>query len=146
MRLCVALAVAALGCGRPARSQPPQTITVAPPADAPRPLAEDLPRLAARAHELFRDWRAAFADPELPCATAAARVNELADRNADLIAANAEVARGGAERMAALRAELVKFDPANEATARAIVESPIMARCAAEPAFTRAIERLAGEP
>jgi hypothetical protein len=146
MRGCaVLLASVVLGCGRPARSESPRPGATAAPADAARPLADDLPRLAARAHELFRDWHVAFADPDLPCATAAARMNELADRNADVIAANLEVVRAGPERIAALRAELAKLDAANEAFARAIVESPIMARCVTEPAFSRAVDRLAGE-
>jgi hypothetical protein len=99
-----AVAIVALGCGSSAPAQAPHTTP--PPATAPadaaveaRPaLADDLPRLALRARQLYLDWHAAFADANTECATATASMNALADKNADVIAANEQVMRDGHEK------------------------------------------------
>jgi hypothetical protein len=143
-------AIVAIGCGSAAPAQAPRT---PPPATAPvdaaveaRPaLADDLPRLALRARQLYLDWHTAFADGNTDCATATASMNALADKNADVIAANQQVMRDGHEKRKALRAEVEKYEAEMAPVAKAIIESPIMSRCASEPAFMKAVDRLAGE-
>lgn len=143
-------ALVAIGCGQPATSQSPRgpstpTATIDAAVDSPPALADDLPRLASRARQLFVDWQAAFADPALDCPAATARLNELAAKNADLIEANHQVMRLGHEKVRALRAELEKLEPELGNAARAVGDSPIMARCAGDAAFAQAVDRLAGE-
>lgn len=142
----------AIGCGSSAPAQtarPPDGSATAPRSDAavePRPaLADDLPRLALRARQLYLDWHAAFADANTDCATATTSMNTLADKNADVIVANQQVMRDGHERRKALRAEVGKYETEMEPVAKAIIESPIMARCASDPAFAKAVDRLGGE-
>lgn len=144
------LASIAIGCGQQASPHAPQAQAVRasePDAgvDAPRPLADDLPQLAARARQLYLDWQHAFADDGLDCATATARTNELADRYADVTEANREVMRAGHERIQEFRAELDKYAEEIGPAAKAVMESPIMGRCAQDPAFARAMDRLVGE-
>ena len=142
------LAALALGCGPSAPTQPRPPVAP-PPADAgvdaPVPLAEDPPRLARRARQLYLDWQAAFADPQLDCATATTRMNAIADANADVLEANREVLRGDRARIRALRVELDKYEAELGPVAKSIIESPVMARCASDPEFARATDRLAGE-
>lgn len=146
------LAIVAIGCGSSApvpTARPPEGSATAIRTDAnveERPaLADDLPRLALRARQLYLDWQAAFADGNTDCATATASMNALADKNADVITANQQVMRDGHERRKALRAEVGKYEAEMEPVAKAIIESPIMARCASEPAFAKAVDRLGGE-
>lgn len=142
-------AIVAIGCGQPASTQSPRPPSArASPVDAPvapPPLADDLPRLASRARQLYLDWQTAFSDAELDCPTAATRLQALADKNADLIEANQQVLRGGHDKVRALRAELDKLEPELGTIARSVIESPIMARCARDAAFAQAVDRLAGE-
>jgi hypothetical protein len=143
-------AIVAIGCGQPAApAQPrPAPAPAAPPdaAVAPRPpLADDIPQLALRARQLFIDWQAAFGDGSLDCATAAGRMNALAEKHADVIAANQQVLEDGHEKRKALRAELEKYEAEMEPVAKAIVESPVMARCSSDPDFGKAVDRLQGD-
>lgn len=143
------LAAVALGCGQPAPPQAPRTqeVRVIEP-DAgvvPPRLADDLPALAARARLLYLDWQRAFADDTLDCATATARTTDLADRYADVIEANRELMRAGHDKIKAFRAELDKYEAEIGPAARSVIESPIMSRCASDPAFARATDRLAGD-
>jgi len=145
------LATLALACGQPAtptqppRSPEPRAATGDAGIDVAPTLADDLPRLALRAKQLYQDWAAAFADPNLDCATATARINALADKNADVAAANKAVFRAGHERVKAFRAELEKYEAEMAPTAKLIMESPIMSRCSSEPKFGHAIDRLQGD-
>lgn len=144
------LASLAIACGQPASAsqpRPPQQPVASVDAgiDAPRSLAEDLPALALRARLLYLDWAAAFADATIDCATATSRVSALADKNADVAAANKAVFRAGHERVKAFRAELDKYEAEMMPAAKAIMESPIMARCSGDAAFARAIDRLQGD-
>lgn len=144
------LATVALGCGgqqTPAGPAPRMESAHVADAgvDAPPSLADDLPTLARRARQLYLDWAAAFADASIDCATASARVNALADTNADVAAANKAVFRAGHERVRALRAELDKYEAEMMPAAKAIMESPIMARCSSDASFARAIDRLQGD-
>jgi hypothetical protein len=145
------LASFAIACGQPATAtqppRPPEPSAAADAgiADASKTLADDLPRLALRAKQLYVEWAAAFADPNIDCATATARVNVLADKNADVAAANTAVFRAGHQRVKALRAELEKHEGEMAPIAKAIMESPIMGRCSSDPKFGRAIDRLQGD-
>lgn len=143
------LAAVALGCGgqqTPARARPVEAAPVVDAGvDAPVSLADDLPALALRARQLYLDWAAAFADVNIDCATASSRVNALADKNADVAEANKAVFRAGHERVKAFRAELDKYEADMMPAAKAIMESPIMSRCASDASFARAIDRLQGD-
>lgn len=142
-------AVAALGCGHPpAGPSPrgagaPQAIDAGPVAvDAPPPLAEDLPRLAARAVELYEAIARGFAAAGEDCARATATLRELAARYADVIAANQQVIRDG--RGTQLKLALRPYDARFDAAARAVVQGPTMAACARDPGFATAFDALAG--
>jgi hypothetical protein len=148
------LATLAIGCGHPSTPAAPRSggqgaVAAAPVADAavaaPLPLDQDLPRLAERALKLYRDWKTAFAEAGTDCSLAAARMNAIADANADLIEANRRLYRDSHERVTQFRAELAKHQTELDASAQAIVESPTMAKCSMDPAFARALDRLGGE-
>jgi hypothetical protein len=109
------------------------------------PLADDIPRLALRARQLFIDWRAAFGDGSLDCATAATKMNELAQKHADVIAANRQVLEDGHEKRKALRTELEKYEEEMAPVAKAIVESPVMGKCSMDAEFANAVDRLQGD-
>lgn len=146
------LATLAIGCGHPsAPASPGGGAAPAPPIvdaaiDAPLPLDQDLPRLAERAVKLYLDWKTALAEAGTDCALATTRLNSIADANADVIEANRTVYRAGHERVKQLRAELARYEPELDGYAKAIVESPTMAKCWNDPAFAQALERLGGEP
>ena len=148
---CVWIALFAIGCGHPsaAPTSPPgpQVQTAPPDAAAPKPVAleDDLPRLAERAVKLYQDWQTAFGEAGTDCAAATARMNALADANADLIAANQRLTHAGHEKIKAARAELDKHATEVDAAAKAIMQGPTMSACNADPAFSRALDRLAGE-
>ena len=144
------IAIIAIGCGHAA---PPAPIPAPTPAvaidagaiDAPKPLDEDLPRLAERGVAMFSDWARALAEAGEDCAVATAKINAVADSYADVIIANAKVMRAGRVRVTELRAALDAHAENLDATAKAIVESPVMAKCHDDPAFARAIDRVGGE-
>jgi len=145
------LASIAIGCGHP--STPPTT-PVGPQASgsaadarAPvaRPLDEDLPALAERAVKMYQDWQRAFAEAVTDCAAATTKMNALADSNADLIAANQRLTKSGHEKIKAARAELDKRSAEIDPAAQAIMQGPTMSSCSGDPAFNRALDRLAGE-
>ncbi|MBC7974325.1 MAG: hypothetical protein H7138_05015 [Myxococcales bacterium] len=62
----------------------------------------------------------------------------------DVVAANAQVLRDG--RGAELRTALDRQGAAFDESARAIMQSPTLARCAQDPAFTRAFDLLLSAP
>ena len=145
------VAIFAIGCGHPAapasQTTAPQPPVAAAPdaAPAPRPLDEDLPRLADRAVKLYQDWQRAFADAGTNCADAATRMTALADANADLIAANQRLTKAGHDKIKAARAELEKRSAEIDPAAQAIMTGPTMSACKSDAAFNTALERLAGE-
>ena len=145
------LALVVLGCGHAAPAPPPAVVgtTHATPAVDARPadasLDEDLPRLADRAVELYAQWRRAMEDAQGDCAAATAKVNAVADANADVIAANATILAAGHDRIAALRAALEPHQAELDAAAQAIVQSKTMSACAHDAAFAKAIDRIGGE-
>ncbi len=144
------LVVVAFGCGHAAPAPPGHGTAAAsgtPDAavDAPLALEDDLPRLAERAVALYTDWKAALDEAGTDCAAAAARLNALADRNADVIAANHKLYRGSRAKVTKFRAELEKHQAELDAAAKAIAEAPAMTACSADDAFARALDRLGGE-
>ncbi len=146
-------ALFAVGCGHaaPAPAPAPGTTHVAHASDAgvdgaPPKLEDDLPRLAVRAVAMFDAWQRALADTGDDCAAATTKLNQLALDFADVIEANAHVVHSGHEKIKALRAELANYDEQMDKAAEAIAHSKTMAKCAPEPAFARAVDRIGGEP
>jgi hypothetical protein len=140
---------AGLGCRSAAppsaHQAPPVAIVVdaGPPADA-APLEHDLPRLVERSLAMYRDIAAAFAASGEDCAAATARLGELAVRDRDIVIANAKVVHDG--RAAALRATLEPHGAAFDASARAIMQSPTLAKCAQDATFARSFDELFAAP
>jgi hypothetical protein len=150
------IAIIAIGCGHAAPPAPtPErkpAVAIAIAIDAgvidaiPKPLDEDLPRLAERALALWQAWAGALAEADGDCAAATTKLNTIADSNADVFAANAKISRAGRETVKALRAALEVYDEQMEAAAKAIAKSPTMTKCQTDPAFARASERVGAEP
>jgi hypothetical protein len=146
-------ALFAVGCGHaaPAPATPPGTTHVARTADAgvdtgPPKLEDDLPRLAERAVALFQGWQRVLADSGEDCGAATTKMNQLAIDFADVIEANSHVVHSGHDKIKQLRAELAKYDEQMDTAAEAIAHSKTMSKCASEPAFSRAVDRIGGEP
>ena len=144
------LASFVIACGQPSapatQTTPAQPQAAAPDAAvAPRPLDEDLPRLADRAVKLYSDWQKAFEAAGTNCADATTRMNALVDANADLIAANQRLVRAGHDKVKAVRAELEKRSAEIDPAAQAIMTGPTMSACKSDAPFNAALERLAGE-
>lgn len=131
---------------------PPVASTLAdagPPPAAPdpanaAPLDQDLPRLVERALAMYRDVAGALAAGGNDCAAASARLRELSGRYRDVVLANAKVLRDGRARQ--LRAALESHGDDFDAAAQAVVGSPIMAKCAPDPAFGKAFDELLAPP
>lgn len=144
------LAAVAIACGHAAPATPGHG-SAAPRAspdagiDAPLALADDLPRLAERAVQLYADWKTALDEAGTDCAAAATKLNALADANADVIAANRQLYRASRTRIEQFRAELAKHQAELDASAQAIVDAPAMRTCSSDAAFARAVDRLGGE-
>ncbi|HUJ59709.1 MAG TPA: hypothetical protein VLX92_14490 [Kofleriaceae bacterium] len=152
-RAACVVAIATLGaaCGHAAPPPPPPTHIVPPdagaaPDAAPVALEDDLPALAVRAVKLYQDWQAALAAAGDDCAAAAKALDALAERDADVIAANARVLHGPRERIQALRAELDKHGAELDVAAQSIAHAPAMTSCSGDAAFARATDRIGGEP
>lgn len=138
--LCLAFVIA---CGQPGA----QGTTASTPAQptAQKPLEDDLPRLAERMAKLYREWKQAFAETGTDCATATARMNALAEANRDLMQATKRVLQAGHARVKAFRVEREKYDAEIDANAKSIFESPTLAKCKNDAAFSRALDRLGGD-
>ncbi len=137
--------IAALAaCGGAA--SPPTVAPVAPiaPPPAPLPLDRDLPRLVTRSLAMYQDVAAALAATPTDCAAATARLDQLAARYREVVAANARVIRDG--RAAELRAALAPRDAELGAAAAAVIHAPALAACASEPAFGRALDGVFSPP
>lgn len=136
------LASVAIGCGQPSGTggakQPAHTSSA-------MALEDDLPRLAERMAKLYRDWKQAFAEAGTNCAAATSRMNALVDANRDLREASQRLLRAGHAKVQAFRAERAKYDTEIDANAKAIFESPTLAKCKQDAAFSRALDRLGGE-
>ena len=145
----LAIVIGGSGCGHAAPPPaPPPTVgtTHAQPIDAAAPvkLEDDLPRLADRAVKFYADWQHAL-EQTTDCAAAAAKLNVLADANADYIAANAQVARAGHDKVVQLRAALEPHAAELDASAKAIASAPAMAACHDNAPFAHAIDRIQGD-
>lgn len=127
----------------PAGAGAPTVIAAPPPADA-TPLDQDLPRLVERALALYRDVAGALAASGNDCAAASARLRALSERYRDVVTANAKVLRDGRARQ--LRAALESHGDEFDAAAQAVIGSPVMAKCAPDPAFGKAFDELLAPP
>lgn len=143
MRWLIVLAVA---CGHP---QPPTPSAGSnTPSDASTidaaPLDTDLPRLAQRAVELYKDVAAAFTAAGTDCGAATAKLRELTTKHAEVVAANAKVMRDGRgmKLKIALRSHEVEFD----AAAKSIIGSPTLPACSQDETFAKAFDELVGAP
>jgi hypothetical protein len=137
-------------CGHAAAPAPQQPVgtTHAAPLDAPpapKPLEDDLPRLADRAVQFYAQWQKALADAGQDCAAATQKIDEVADANADFIAANAKLVKQGHDKVVALRQALEPHAAELDASAKAIVQSAAMAACHDNAAFGHAVDRLQGD-
>jgi hypothetical protein len=153
----VALAVLALastsGCGNPGPGKSGGGPPVAQPSDAappPKPepdalpLDQDYPRLAERAVKLYQEVAEAFRVAGEDCAAASAKLGELTAAYGDVVAANAKILHDG--RAKELKQALGKYSEQFETAAKSIVQSPAMAKCYRDPAFTKAFDDLVGTP
>lgn len=149
-RLALALlVVGCAACGHPTTPEqhPGPAHRAQAPADAAPalpPLDQDLPRLAARAVELYAAVAAAFDTAGTDCAAATAQLAQLEQTYGDVVAANARVLHAGRARD--LRAALEPHQDKLDAAAQAIVKSRTMATCSADHAFEQTFDRLVGSP
>jgi hypothetical protein len=121
----------------------PAPAPAAPPdAAPPRPLDQDLPRLAARAVQLLQAVSAALDASGDDCAAATGRLADVQRAFADVIEANAAVAR--ADRKAELAAALVPQQAALDAAGAAVVHAHAVAACVDHPEFAAALDRALG--
>jgi len=138
-------------CGTPARPgggsaappPPAQPRAAAPPADS-NGLDQDYPRLADRAVKLYEAVAEAFRAAGTDCAQATAKLDAIAAANRDVVAANVKVLHEGHARE--LKQALAARADQLDAAAKSIVESPTMAKCSQDPAFTRSFDDLVGTP
>lgn len=127
----------------PAIAPPPaSSIDAGPPADA-RPLDQDLARLVERSLAMYSDVAAALTDAT-DCAALSQQLRQLAATYRDVTIANAKVVRAG--RTEQLRAALDQHGDAFDASARAIVQSPMMAKCSQDASFAKAFDELLEPP
>lgn len=147
MRRCaIAIAIAA---GAACSGKPPPPPQAAAPAVAAAPadagtLDQDLPRLVERSLVMYQDVARALAESRQDCATATARLGQLAATYREVVTANAKVLRDG--RAPELRAALDPHGEAFDRSAQAIMQSPAMAACAQDAAFARAFDDLLEAP
>lgn len=147
-RACAAVIALWIGAGCSTPAKPPRAGPAAPASDAgvpdAVPLDRDYPRLAERAVLLYEAVAEAFRAAGEDCARATSRLGELAAAYHDVVAANAKVLHEGRARE--LKRALAKHGDQFDAAAKSIVESPTMAKCSEDPAFTRAFDDLVGAP
>jgi hypothetical protein len=127
---------------RPVAPPPVAPIDAGPPADA-RPLDQDLARLVERSLAMYGDVAAALT-ASTDCAAVSERLRQLATAYRDVVAANAKVLHDGRARE--LRAALDPHGDAFDASARAIVQSPTMAKCSQDRSFAKAFDELLEPP
>ncbi len=147
LRLMLAVAAtAACGTRPPSPAPAPgSTHTTVAPSDAAEPIApasldQDLPRLADRTLALYQDTAKLFAAVGEDCSAAASRLAELQATYRDAVAANAKVLHDG--RAKELRAAIAPHSDAFDAAAKAIAQSPTMAKCSQDAAFEKAFDAL----
>lgn len=134
-----------VACGHPS---PPADKPAPAPADAAvatidaGPLDQDLPRLAERSLALYDDVIAAFTVAGEDCAAATSKLDAVAAKYADVLAANAKVLHDG--RQAQLKIALRRFEERFQKAAQAVVQSKTIAACWETPAFARSLDQLVG--
>jgi hypothetical protein len=154
MRSCVIGIAAAIACSgkspppaQPAEAAPVTAVAVvgdAATAPDATPLDQDLPRLAERSLVMYQDVANAFAASGEDCSAAATKLGQLAGTYRDVVTANAKVLHEG--RAKQLRAALEPHGDAFDSAARAIVQSPTMAKCSQDRAFEKAFDELLEAP
>jgi hypothetical protein len=150
MRCCLIAIAGAIACSaKPPPAQPAEpkpsaaTPSAAAPADAPA-LAQDLPRLVDRSLAMYQDVAKALAASGNDCAAATDKLRELAGTYREVARANAKVLHDGRARQ--LKAALEPHNEDFDRSAQAIVQSPTMAACSTEPAFSKAFDELVEAP
>ncbi len=154
MSIAAVLAACSGRASGPPAPKPPAPPAATAPADAgapaptpaanATPLDQDLPRLVERALALYRDVAGALAASGNDCAAASARLRALSERYRDVVTANAKVLHDGRARQ--LRAALEAHGDEFDAAAQAVVQSPVMAKCASDAAFGKAFDDLLAPP
>lgn len=119
-------------------------IVAPPPLAVVRPLDQDLPRLAERAVAMLHAVAAGLDAAGDDCPAAVARLGEVQVAYADVVAANARVAR--ADRHAELLAAMAPQQTALDAAAAAVFRSRAVGTCMDQPAFAAAFDRALGAP
>ena len=150
MRRCVITIAVMVACrGKPPPAQPVKLPPVAATPDAQLtsdagPLDQDLPQLALRSVAMYQDIAMAFASSGQDCAAATAKLDRLASTYRDVAIATAKVLHDG--RAKQLQAALDPHGDTFDTAARAIMQSPTMAKCSQDPAFAKAFDALLGSP
>lgn len=129
---------AALGSGG-ATTQTGEQVAVTP--DAPLPFDRDYPRIVEAAIAMYGDLHAALA-ATTDCVVATTALGTVQTKYAELIAANAAIAREG--RIAELKTAMAPREEQFAAAAKAVMELPVLPACAKDSAFTRAFGRFTG--
>jgi hypothetical protein len=142
----VFLALALAACPKPAPAPAPPSAPPAGPdaAVAVLPLDQDLPRLAARAVQLYQEVARVFAATGTDCAAAASKLRELRPTYAEVTTASAKVLHDG--RAKDMRAALEPHAEALDAAGKAIATSQTMASCSSDRVFTAAFDEVIGAP
>jgi len=138
-----------VSCGKPPPAQPVEstpgaaTPGAAAPADATA-LDQDLPRLVDRSLVMYQDVAKALAASGTDCAAATGKLRQLAGTYREVVRTNAKVLQDGRARQ--LKAALEPHDEEFDRSAQAIVSSPTMSACQADPAFSEAFDELLASP
>jgi hypothetical protein len=133
-----------VACGHPS---PPSDKPVPKVADAgvamldAGPLDQDLNRLAERSAVLWDDILAVFSSNGEDCAAATSKLEAIATKHAEVIAANAKVFHEG--RQAQLKIALRRFDERFNKAAQTVMQSKTIAACYENPAFRSALDQIA---
>lgn len=149
MRCCVIAIAGAIACsGKPPPARSAETVPAAPAAGAAAPgdataLDQDLPRLVDRSLVMYQDVAKALAAGG-DCAAATGKLRQLAGTYREVVQANAKVLHDGRARQ--LKAALELHNEDFDRSAQAIVSSPTMSACQADPAFSKAFDELLEAP
>jgi len=138
---------AAIACSGRSSGPPPAQPAPVAAADAAveaTPLDQDLSKLVERSLAMYQDVARAFEASQGNCAAATARLRELAGRYRDVAVANAKVLHDGRDKE--LRAALGPRGEQFDAAAAAVVQSPIMSKCAQDRSFGKAFDELVAPP
>jgi hypothetical protein len=147
MWIAAVIACSAACSGRPPPAQSAAAPVVVADAGVPvdaAPLDQDLPRLVERSLAMYRDMVQAFTTSDQDCAAAVSRLHELAGRYRDVGVANAKVLHDG--RAKQLQAALAPHSAELDAAAAAIMQSPVVVRCAKDREFRQAFDELVAPP